>query len=178
LQLLQWKTPAHHWNLKNPPDLFAVEEVYAVFPDARLIWSHRDPADALSSVCSLTGTIRVSSGETIDKPALGAMQLGFQSEGVRRAMNARKKIGDEHFVDVTQSELGRDMIGTIERVCQQLQLPFTDDYRAHLVARLANRPRGEHGAHLYTLEEFGLKSTEIHHAFSAYMNRFAIPAEV
>lgn len=53
LKVLQWARPATRWNLKLPPDLFALEAIAKVFPDSIFVWSHRDPIAAISSVCSL-----------------------------------------------------------------------------------------------------------------------------
>ena len=53
LQLLQWRCPPTRWQLKSPPDSFCLDAILAVFPDARFVMTHRDPAAVLGSVCSL-----------------------------------------------------------------------------------------------------------------------------
>jgi hypothetical protein len=178
LKLLQWKTPASHWNLKNPPDIFALPAIAWAFPTARFIWAHRDPADSIPSVCSLVSTIRTAGGEDVDKPALGRMQLDFQAEGVRRAIAAREAIGAGRFVDFYQSDLSRDTLGSIRTLYERLGLPFHDDFRQHLERRLAERPRGAHGKHGYALSEFGLSLDDIRGAFGDYTRAFDVPLEV
>lgn len=172
LKLLQWKTPAACWNLKNPPDIFSIEAIDAVFPDARFVWAHRDPADSIPSVCSLVGTIREASGEPVNKPALGAMQIAFQTEGIRRAMEAREKLGESKFVDVYQRDMVTDPITTLRTLYERLGINFAADYEANLRSRLKNRPKGKHGAHSYSGDEFGLDIRQVRSAFADYLNRF------
>ena len=41
------------WMLKCPIHLFYIKQIEAVFPDAKLIWTHRHPVSAVPSLCSL-----------------------------------------------------------------------------------------------------------------------------
>ena len=53
LQLLQWHCPPRLWHLKTPVHMFALDALLDVYPDRAFLWSHRDPAKVLGSVCSL-----------------------------------------------------------------------------------------------------------------------------
>ena len=174
LKLLQWKSAGRHWNLKNPPDVMLLEALAEVFPQATFVWTHRDPALSIPSVCSLAALMRARTVDHLDKPALMAALLDFQSEGVRRGLAARAKLGVRRFVDVTQAELGRDTLGVIRRLYDKLGLPFTPDYEAHLTRRMENRPRGQHGRHEYDLAEFGVTAEDIRGHFRDYLARFDI----
>src|SRR6202007_2695721 len=55
LQLLQGDAPGV-WNLKMPSHGLYIDTLLEVYPDARLIWTHRDPLTATSSFCSLIKT--------------------------------------------------------------------------------------------------------------------------
>jgi hypothetical protein len=172
LKLLQWKTPGDYWNLKNPPDLFGLDAMAKAFPEALFVWSHRDPAQSIPSVCSLAALLRGPTVDHLDKPALMAYVLEFQAEGVRRGLAARARIGEDRFVDVTQAELGRDTLGVIRGLYGRLGLPFTEAYEAHLKARMANRPRAQHGRHQYDPAEYGLTADQIRAPFADYLGRF------
>jgi len=178
LQILQSKTGAPHWNLKAPIDLFGLDALVDVFPDARLVWCHRDPASSVPSNCSLLATIREASGEVVDKLELGRMKMAVLAEGVRRALAARRKIGDHRFADVMQRDLVRDTAGTVEKLYADIGLAFTDAYRARLSRRVVDRGEKIAGkAHSYTLEEYGLSLPEIRRAFGPYLDRFRPPLE-
>jgi hypothetical protein len=176
LKLLQWKTPGGHWNLKNPPDIFAIDAIASVFPDAKFVWTHRDPAQSIASVCSLAALLRRPGVEHYDARALMGYVLDFQSEGVRRAMQARDRLPKDRFIDVFQADLGRDTVAVIQGLYANLGLPFTTDYEAHLHERMRARPRGRHGEHAYDRDEFGVSAEQIRTHFQAYLDRFDVLA--
>ena len=173
LKLLQWKTPGAYWNLKNPPDIFAIEAIARAFPQALFVWTHRDPALSIPSVCSLASLLRGPTVDRLDKPALMRYVVDFQAEGIGRAMAARRRLGEERFVDVTQADLGRDTIGVIRMLYARLGLPFTAEYEAHLKRRLETRPRAQHGRHDYDPAEFGMTAEQIRAPFAAYLETVA-----
>lgn len=174
LQLLQWKTPASHWNLKNPPDIFGFGALVEVFPDARLAWVHRDPVKSIPSVCSLTSMIRDGWGEALDRPGVGAFQLGFQSRGAQIAMTAEKGLPAGRVVHAFQRDLIKDTVGTIADMYARLDLAFTDSYREHLTRRVANRDKPSHA---YDMGDYGLSVPQIRAAFSDYTDHYGVPLE-
>ena len=71
LQLLQSRAPGR-WSLKAPGHLHALDALTAVYPDARLIVTHRDPLGVVPSAASLSATSRPDSLSR--KRDRGAMQ--------------------------------------------------------------------------------------------------------
>ncbi len=175
LKILQWKTPASHWNLKNPPDIFAVDAIASVFPDARLVWTHRDPAKSVPSVCSLTSLIRKMMGEDVDRRAIGELQIQFQSEGARLASAVDGRFPEGRIVHVYQRDLGQDTVATIAKMYREVGLDFSDAYRAHLERRIAIR---EKPSHSYTMEDYGLTVPMIRAQFKAYTDKYNVPLEL
>src|SRR5262249_31137326 len=51
--LIGSSTPEKRWLLKNPGHIENLDLLFAVFPDARVIQTHRDPAKAVPSLVSL-----------------------------------------------------------------------------------------------------------------------------
>ena len=98
LKLLQWHCPPTLWHLKTPVHMFALDALVEAYPNAKFLWSHRDPAKVMGSVCSLIHYVRSWSSDRDDAEELGAEQLDSWAEGVRRAMDFRKRVGDERFV--------------------------------------------------------------------------------
>jgi len=173
LQVLQSKTGAAHWNLKNPLDIFGLDALVRAFPDARLVWCHRDPASSIPSNCSLLTMLRSNAGEDVDKIELGRMKIAVFAAGIRRAMAARDRIGDDRFADVYQRELVRDTPGAIERLYAKLGLPYSEAYRERLTNRVSVRSEQLAGkAHHYELADFGLSLEEIRREFRGYTQRF------
>lgn len=173
LKLLQWAKPAKRWSLKLPPDLFALDAIDRVFPGTRFVWSHRHPLESISSVCSLSASLREKqAGAAVEARAIGPSQLAFQAEGCDRALAARARIGEDRFVDVYQADLSRDVSGTIERLYEELGLDFTESYGAKLSARVVEKPRGRFGKHEHHLEQYGISDAEVLDRFRPYIDRF------
>jgi len=174
LKLLQWKTPGRWWNLKNPPDVFALDAIAEVFPYAAFVWTHRDPANSIPSVSSLAALLRGQGLDHVDKPALMQQMLRFQGEGVRRGLAARERLGGRVIADFHQAEMARDPIGTIRALYERLALPFTASFEAHIRDRLENRPRAQHGRHEYDPAEYGASPEEIRGHFAEYLTRYPV----
>ena len=90
-QALQWHCKPSLWHLKTPVHMFALDALVEAYPNAKFMWSHRDPAKVMGSVCSLIKYVRSWSSDRDDPEELGAEQLASWAEGVRRAMDFRKK---------------------------------------------------------------------------------------
>ena len=178
LQILQSNTGASHWNLKAPLDIFGLDALVEVFPDARLVWCHRDPASSIPSNCSLLAMIREASGEQVDRVALGRMKLDVFALGMARALTARDRLGEARFTDVIQRRLVADTVGTLETLYAGVGLKFTEAYRRRLTERVASRNAVMAGkSHPYALADFGLSLLEVRTGFAAYLARFNPPLE-
>ncbi len=177
LKLLQWRCPPTRWHLKSPPDAFALDAVVAAYPDARFVMTHRDPARVLPSVCSLISTVHELTGEPPDPVRLGAAQIEAWTEGMRRALDFRRRAGDGRFTDVHFADLTADPIGTLRRAYAALELPFTELAESRMREWIAANPRAKHGEHHYTLEEFGLTAESVRAAFRFYTERCGVGLE-
>jgi hypothetical protein len=177
LKLLQWRCPPKRWNLKNPPDVFFLDAMTRVYPDARIVWTHRDPAKVLPSVCSLIATVRSIFCDDTGRGRLGRAELDLWVEGIRRAMDYRDRAGDAAFADVFMDDLVARPIETVAAVYDRFALSFTAEAERRMHAWLDANPQGKHGAHRYTLEEFGLDLAEVREAFRPYTERFGVRLE-
>jgi len=173
LKVLQWAHPALRWNLKLPPDLFALDVIAEVFPDATFVWSHRDPVESISSVCSLCAQVREKQGGArVDPTEVGPEQLEFQARAVDRGLKARSAIGEDRFIDVWQADLGADSLGTISALYDKLGLEMSSHYRANLETRMREKPRGRFGKHEHDLASYGLHKSQVRDRFSSYIDSF------
>ena len=113
LRLLQWHCGPTLWHLKTPVHMFALDALVEAYPNARFLWSHRDPSKVIGSVCSLIHYTRSWSSDRDDSFELGAEQLDRWWVAVRRAMDFRERMGDERFADVSFSSLQTDPLGAL-----------------------------------------------------------------
>ena len=110
LQLLQWHCPPYQWHLKTPVHMLSLPALVSVYPDARFIWTHRDPSEVMGSVCSLIEYTRSWVSDQVDRD-IGAGQTAIWAEALRRAMAFRDELGEERFADVGFAEFNRDPVG-------------------------------------------------------------------
>ena len=127
LRLLQWHCPPRLWHLKTPVHMFALDDLLASYPNARFLWSHRDPAAVLASVCDLIAYTRSWVSDRDDADELGAGELELWAEAVRRAMDFRARVGAEsgsRFADVAHADLQTDPVGAVARAYETIGIDF------------------------------------------------------
>jgi hypothetical protein len=169
LKLLQWHCKPNLWHLRTPVHMFALDAFVEAYPNAKFLWSHRDPAKVLGSVCSLIAYVRSWSSDRREPEELGAEQLAWWAEGMRRAMEFRSKFGDDRFVDVPFAALQTDPIDTIADSYEKLGLEFTDSARAKVRRWADEHKPGHRGTHSYELADYGLTQEHVREAFGNYI---------
>ena len=169
LKLLQWHCPPVLWHLKTPVHMFALDALAEAYPNAKFLWSHRDPAKVMASVCSLIQYVRSWSSDRADAEELGAEQVDSWVEGVRRAMDFRNRTGDDRFADVSFADLQTDPVHTLQTSYESLGLTFTDA-TLHRVTQWAQGHRpGSRGTHEYDLADYGLTPEGVRERFADYL---------
>ena len=169
LKLLQWHCPPVLWHLKTPVHMFALDALVEAYPNAKFLWSHRDPAKVMGSVCSLIRYVRSWSSDRDDAEELGAEQLDSWVEGVRRAMDFRSRMGDDRFADVSFANLQSDPVRTLRTSYESLGLAFTDAASDSVKRWAEEHKPGSRGAHDYDLADFGLTSDGVRERFADYL---------
>ena len=109
---------------------------------------------------------------TVDPEAVGRFLLEHYVEGTRRAIVARRTLGEHRFFDVAQQDVERDAVGTAERIYSFLDLELSDEARDAMAVWAKENRRGARGEHVYTAEEFGYTTEGIRGAFSHYLDAF------
>ena len=177
LQLLQWRCPPTRWQLKSPPDSFCLDAILAVFPDARFVMTHRDPASVIGSVCSLIATMYEMTGQPPAAERIGASELAAWTEAMRRLLAVRARIGEERFADVHFHQLNADPLAAISAAYARLGLPWTAEAEGAIRAFADANPRGRHGEHRYRLADWGLDRARVHQSFRFYLDRCGVRLE-
>ncbi|OBA64070.1 sulfotransferase [Mycobacterium sp. 1100029.7] len=173
LKLLQWHCPPVLWHLKTPVHMFALEALVEAYPNARFLWSHRDPAKVMGSVCSLIQYVRSWSSDRNDPEELGAEQVDSWVEAVRRAMDFRTRMGSHNrFADVSFADLQTDPVRTLRDGYQRLGLTFTDATAESVKQWAGGHQPGARGTHDYDLAEYGLTPDGVRERFADYLSAY------
>jgi hypothetical protein len=177
LKLLQWRCPPTRWHLKSPPDMCCLDAFLTVYPDARIVWTHRDPVKVLASVCKLISIIRRMYSDRLDLHALGREQLALWAEGTRRMLAYRQRAGEGRFADVFMDDLVARPIDTVASIYARFGMNLTVQAERRMRAWAGDHPQHRHGVLPYTLEEFGLGRDEVRAAFRPYTEHFDLRLE-
>lgn len=179
LQLLQWRCPGERWVLKTPAHLGHLETLFAVYPDARVIQTHRDPLTAAASLFSLLATLLSTRSDHVDLRQVSQYAEGAVAHLLGSAMEfrARGTVGDEQFFDVLYEDFRRDPLGTVSRIYERFGLDLSAEARSRMHAYLDAKPHGAYGAHEYSFAATGLDAAALRRRFSAYQERYGVPSE-
>ena len=177
LQHLQLGQPARRWMLKAPDHVHGLEALFAVFPDAVVIQTHRDPLAVLKSCCHLSEVLHGLYARPVKREQLGARESRDLSENVEAAIQFR----DAHpelagrFIDVTYAELTADPLSAIRRIYQRLDIPLTDGAAERMGRLVSGRSRYRNREAAPTLAELGLHPPAEAQRFEHYCSRFGVP---
>lgn len=174
LQHLQSGYGGDHWILKTPAHLMWLDTLLAVFPDALIVHTHRNPATVLASVSSLMYALRSSVSDHVDPHEVGREQLDTWTWGLRRTLQAREHLPADRVVDVHFQDTVNDPVGTVTRIYEHFGLDMTPAVAAGVRAYLRDNPRAKHGVHHYDLADFGITEDEAEDAFGFYRERFDV----
>jgi hypothetical protein len=173
LQLLQSEAPGR-WTLKNPWHPLFLNALTTVYPDAQLVMTHRDPVEVVGSACSLVKHVRRMFSDEVHLPTIAATLMATFDQMIERMLAYRQRHGWDSIVDVDYGALMRDPIGEVRKLYTHFNEPFTAAAEKAMIAFLANNPKGKHGRHDYSLEEFGLSNAQVREHFRDYSARFKL----
>lgn len=172
LKPLQWHCPPVLWRLKTPVHMFELDALVAVYPNAKLMWSHRDPAKVMGSVCSLIRYVRSWSSGRDDPEELGAEQLHSWAEATRRAMDFRNRVGDKRFADVAFADVQNDPVKALATAYDRLGLTFSDAAERSVEQWAGEHKPGSRGSHDDELAEYGLTPDGVREQFTDYLRTY------
>ena len=178
LQHLQAQQPSGgtRWVLKCPDHVFALDDILSVYPDARFVFLHRDPASVLPSVAKLTEVLRAPFMRSMDRKAIGAEVARRCLQGSARILAAADRLGESQTLHLRYDEVTADPMGALERLYSHFETPFSDEARGRIQAFLDGHPRGGYEVNHYDPAEFGLDLGRARGEFAAYMGAFGVRA--
>ena len=173
LQYLQWQNPGREkkrWVLKSPHHLGFIDKLLQVFPDSKVIQTHRDPLKTVPSFCSMCANLFEPLTNSYDKNEIGhhwAHKLAKVLNHCMKISNANK----DNFLNLEFNKMIQDPILEMNEVYNFIGEDFTDQAENAMKA-WKEENQHEMGAHQYSLEEFGLESSFIDNYFQEYINQY------
>ena len=175
IQHLQWGSGGTRWALKGSDHLLWLEELVNQYPDAMLIWTHRDLAQQLGSLASVQSILKGITGNppsTDERKALGREAINHQCDTFLKGMKSREKLGEDRFFDVSYHDVMANPVRTVTRIYERFGLTMSDEHASNIRQWLANNAQTKHGVHKHSPEDFGMDAETVNSQFSAYVDRF------
>jgi hypothetical protein len=178
LQHLQHQHGAGQWVVKCPDHLFALDAIRAVYPDARLVFVHRDPVKVLLSVAKLTEVVRRPFTRRLDLREIGTQESARWLAGTQQMIAVGNDAGLAEAVHhVHYKDLVANPLGTIEALYRHFDLMLTPAATGAMGLYTRQRPNGGYGPRAYRFEDHGLDGCLEREKFRDYMVRFGIESE-
>ncbi len=166
LQILQWLDRRGHWVLKSPQHLAGLPALMQVYPDARIVVTHRDPVESVASYCSLLAVAWGMISEKVDLDVIARYALETAAASEARAEPVLRTLPRNQVFHVHFNEFVRNPHDTVIAIYRHFDYPYDSGLRARMRAWSAANPRDRHGTHKYDLADFGLTAESVRRALA------------
>lgn len=179
LQHLQWHNMQDRWVLKTGAHLWGLDKLLAQYPDARIVFTHRDPVKSMTSYASLTTLVRSMGSDDVDAVEVADDWIARLRTMLLRGLHVRqaREYPDAIFYDMFFRDFITDQFAEVEKIYAALGLPMSDDGARRMQAFIADNPPGKHGIHFYEPHEFGVVPEKVRAEFAEYIAYFDLPPE-
>jgi hypothetical protein len=162
LQLLTLRYSGTHLVLKAPEHLFHLNALFQVFPDARVIMTHRNLSEVIPSICHLFGVFRQIKNDQVDPKEIGTVTLDWILNLMKRGVAARTRINPERFFDIAFARLMRDPMGVVREVYQFIGKGLSEEAESRMKVWLSqNHPYPQRGPWKPFFPRYGLTEETI-----------------
>ena len=176
VQVLQAGRPTA-WIFKSPIHMSRLPTLLAVYPDARILRTHRDPVKTMASSVSTLVHGRYTRSDHVDPLEVGAMS------GIGLAMMLNAAAGPDaalppgQIAEVQYLDLVADPVATVTTALETLGVAPDPSLPGLITDYLAARPQGHKGVHRYSLADFGLDADTIRAELAPYIEAFGVVSE-
>ncbi len=181
LRFIQWQkrqrgatASAGRWVLKTPHHLRQIDVLFKVFPDARVIQTHRDPLQTIPSIASFNDTLWQVYGRDVDPARVGRQWSDIFARGMSKTMAFRDSNGEGRFLDVWFSDTLSRPLDVVRDIYDFVGLSFPEGIHDRMQVYLEQNSRDKRPVHEYSIEHFGLSEEQIKRDFAEYRQRYIL----
>ncbi len=175
LQSLQWQDPSRagkNWVLKTPGHLMGLQTVLDVFPQAKIVMTHRDPVSTIPSYCSMEASLYKMGSSDISNTEIGTYWMARLKDWLDNFMRVRANAGADRFIDVNYKSLLTAPSEEGMRVLSAAGIPMSSEIKIGMEDWIEVNRREHRAAHKYSLEDFGLDADDIHAKYGDYISQY------
>ena len=175
-QVLQ-STNAGRWVLKMPSDSVFIPWIFKAFPDARVIWMHRDPYAAFASSFNMRGNSQLIFNQQMDRDYMRCkwpLQLALH---LRRPLQLARERPDDIY-NLYYDDMMTDPLGQMKKVYAWLGFEWTEAAQSGMQGWLQENPQGRYGKHSYSLGQWGFTRQDLEPYFADYLKVHPVATEL
>jgi hypothetical protein len=174
LQVLQRRFTDVQWVLKSPVHLHSLPVLLDVYPDARVVVTHRDPLTVLASVTSLLATLRSAQSDRVDVEELGRYHVDLYARSLDHLVSLDEggSLPPDRVRHIAYADLVADAGAVTRDLYRHFGLPGPAPEARGPDAGGSGRPE-----HHYSFADLGLDPVDTRRRFARYQAHFAVPDE-
>ena len=179
LQSFQYNRPKKHWVLKGFHG-FRLKEFFETYPDATLVWLHRDPVQVAASSTAMMRDIMEGIVGKIDLVAEAKMHMQRLRMSIKNTMT-NPLLSDPRIHHVRYKDFVADPISTIRGYYAFTGRELSHQAEAAMRDYLATNKGDRHGKFEYStklLTDAGFDIDELNEEFRPFRERYGVEIEV
>jgi hypothetical protein len=182
LQCLQWQKKqaralSDRWVLKTPHHIHWVDVLFKVFPDARVIQTHRDPLQTIPSLASFVFRLRQLASDHVDAAVVGQQWNAKMAAGMARCMDVRAHLPADRFLDIDFIETVEQPMAALETIYSFIGMELTLSARRAIEQWREDNRRDTRAPHDYELSQFGFSEDQHKQDYAEYRRRHIYPRQ-
>jgi hypothetical protein len=176
LQQLQFRQPSRRWVLKGTSHQHRLDALLHAYPDAILVWIHRDPLQTLASRFELTAQIYEALDPRFDRRTFAAALV---ERGVAAFDSAANDplAADPRIQHVTYRDFAADPFSAVHDIYDRASLPFTDGFEDAMRRWSDENAANRFGRFTYSVESLCVDVAALDRQLDPYRKRFGVPRE-
>jgi hypothetical protein len=179
LQILQWKNPRKRWLLKAPEHQVHLDTLLQVYPDARIVQTHRDPIKCMASTTSLIGTLySMRTDQPFNAELFANVIMGdATAQRLEHVMKQREQgiVPDANIADSRYQDLMDDPLICISNLYAHFKMTLSTQAKTRMQDYLQGKPKDKFGQHTYEVAESRTRDRSL---FRRYQERYNVPDEL
>ena len=174
LQALQSCQPTERWVLKTPNHLWDLAALLTAYPDARIVWTHRDPGPVVTSLASLANAGQRPLTTRCDPVATGEEWKRKCAFAIGSATAFDERADPGWCRHLHYDLLMEDPVAAVRALYGSFDQEVSPLHERRMRAFLAQRPQEAFGHHRYDPADFGWTYAGLGEEFAGYTERYGI----
>lgn len=163
-----------YWIMKTPEHAGYLDTLLEVYPDAKIILTHREPVSVVKSLSPMLLYFFSFWNNQIDVEKVANYEIDMIEIKLKRLVDHVDQIPKNQLLDIKFSDFVKDTMGEIKKVCEFLGLDLNPEIMDRFEKYIEESPRDGAKKFAYDIESLGhgFNSSCLNDRFAFYSNKF------